>query len=90
VVPDFGLTLKVNMTLSKETIDKEIKPCYPEEKGEISASIVEPIEGISRKRLLKALSLILSEEDIADYFRSRDRSSRAGEGDFGIKRRANT
>lgn len=77
------------MALSKETIDKEKKSCYPEVKGEILAFIVERTGGLSRERLLKALSLILSEEDIADYFESRDHSFRAGEEDFGIERRAN-
>ena len=58
------------MRLSKETIDKVKNTCYAEDRGELKVSFIYPPEELNRIRLTKALSLILSEKDVADYFRS--------------------
>jgi hypothetical protein len=58
------------MKRAKRIIDKQINTCYAEERGELKVSFVCPPEGLKGTRLSKALSIILSEKDVADYFRS--------------------
>jgi len=64
------------MRLSKEIIDKEKKACYGKRGGRISALFIDSREELSEERLLQALSLILSEKDVIDYFKSRKHSFR--------------
>jgi len=75
------------MRLSKETIDKEKNACYEKRRGRISIFITEPRGELNKERLLKALSLILSEKDVTDYFKTRGPSFRPAEKDFKIKKR---
>ena len=55
------------MELGKQTIDKAKNKCYAKGKGIVKVFWVRPPEGLNRKRLSKALGLILSEKDVADY-----------------------
>jgi len=77
------------MRLSKDTIDKVKNTCYAEEKGKLQAFIVESTEGLNKERLLKALSLILLNKDVTDYFESKEHSFHPQEKDFQIRKRAN-
>ncbi len=72
------------MRLGKKTIDKEKNTCYADKRGKVSAFIIESRGELNKVRLLKALSLILSEKDIMDYFKSRGHSFRPAEKDFKI------
>jgi len=58
------------MRLSKETIDSPKNTCYAKERGKLKVFFICPPGGSNGIRLSKALSLILSEKDVADYFRS--------------------
>ena len=78
------------MRLSKKTIDKEKNTCYGDKKGEISAFILEPKGKLNKERLLMALNLILSENDIIDFFESRKNSFRTVQKGISKKRKANS
>jgi hypothetical protein len=60
----------MNMKLNKETIDKLKNTCYVKKRGKLKVSFICRPEGLNGIRLSKALSIILSEKDVADYFRS--------------------
>ena len=76
------------MRLSKKTIDKEKNACYEKRRGRISVFITEQRGELNKERLLQALSLILSEKDVKDYFKAREHSFHPAEKDFKIKKRA--
>ena len=63
------------MKLSNETIDTEKNKCYEKDKRKIKAFVVEARGGFKKERLRMALSLLLSEEDVAKYFGSKEDSS---------------
>lgn len=78
------------MRLSKKTIDKVKNTCYGDRRGEISAFIVEPNAQLNKERILMALSLILSEKDLIDFFESRENSFRTAQKELSKKRKANS
>ena len=60
------------MSSGQKIIDVGKNTCYEETKGKLSASIIEASEELNAERLSRALSLILSEEDVEDFFRLRE------------------
>ncbi|MFX1536759.1 MAG: hypothetical protein ACFFDI_21280 [Promethearchaeota archaeon] len=76
------------MRLSKETIDDIKNTHTAEEGGKLQAFFVKPADGLNKERLLKSLSLILSEKDVTDYFKSRGHLFHPADKDFKIKKKA--
>lgn len=78
------------MRLGKKTIDKEKNTCYGDKRGGISVFIVEPKGKLNKERLLMALNLILSEEDVTDFFESKENSFRIAQKGISKKRKAHS
>ena len=75
------------MRLSK--VDRIKNTCYAKEGGKLQTFIIEPKEGLNKQRFLNALSLILSEKDVTDYFKSREYSYLPAEKDSKIRKKTN-